>query len=332
LTPRFTFIERTVGLFILVAFLSFLGTVILVGRAQNWFRKHNDYYAIYNQGYNIQPGVKVKLLRTDIGQVTGVNLTEFNKVRVDMRILATYADRIRTDSQAAVESPTFIGSEFINIVPSANPEAENIEPGGQIPAVEKKELKDYVVEFELEHKLLLVEEVLENVADITESMAQPRGPLLGTLENIRRLTAKIDEGEGSLGKFVSRDEVYDQLKRELDILEGIVVNIKEASESIRVGAKSVQQGAASVQRGAKSTEEIAADLEKDIPIILTKVQAVLDELDIAVQDIPEIGRETRRGLRDVNRILESIKKNILIRGNLPKRPAPETHGIQIQGD
>jgi len=63
----------------------------------------------------------VKLLGTDVGQVTQVTLTEDNRVRIGVRILANYASRIRTDSLAIVESPTFIGSEYIAVTPGSKP-------------------------------------------------------------------------------------------------------------------------------------------------------------------------------------------------------------------
>ena len=40
------------------------------------------------------------MLKTDIGQVTAVELTEENKAKVTMSILADYASRIREDSRA----------------------------------------------------------------------------------------------------------------------------------------------------------------------------------------------------------------------------------------
>ncbi|MEW5724905.1 MAG: MlaD family protein [Thermodesulfobacteriota bacterium] len=332
MTTRFTIMERSVGLFILLAFLSFLTTVIMVGRGQNWFRKHNVYWAVYNEGYNIQPGVKVKLLRADIGQVTKVELTEDNKVRVNMRILADYASRIRTDSKAAVESPTLIGSEYINIIPGADPQAGLIPPGGQIPAREQKKIADYLEEFDFEHKLLLAEETLEYLSDLTEALSNPRGPLLGTLENLRRLTAQIQEGRGTLGRVVREDEIYDKIVKDLDTLDSILANIDEAAKSVKTGAKSVERGAASVEKGARSTKEVTAELEERIPAILTKVQAVLDDLETAMGEAPEISQDARQGMRDVNQILESIKKNFLIRSHLPRQPVPETHGVEIRGE
>jgi phospholipid/cholesterol/gamma-HCH transport system substrate-binding protein len=322
----FSSMERLVGLFILLAFLAFLATVFAVGRGQNWFRQHHDYYAIYKEGYNLQPGVKVKLLRTDIGQVTNVDLTSTNKVRVRMRILASVAGRIRGDSKAVIESPTFIGSEYINIIPGSY-QADQIPPGGQIPSQEQKKISDYLEDLEFEHKLLLLDQVLENVASLSDQLQHPDGPLLGTLANVQKMTAMMKEGEGSLGKVIQQEEMYNKIMQQLDAVEKILQSIKGTATSIEGAADAIS-----------STAGTSAGVAQDMPDLVTRFRNILDkvehitvDLEKAMANAPEISREARSGMKEVNRILESVKKNILIRGNLPKEPTPETHGLQIRG-
>jgi len=55
---------------------------------------------------------------TIIGKVKKITLTD-DKVKVEQAILQEYASRIRNDTIAIVESPTFIGSEYVSIKPGA---------------------------------------------------------------------------------------------------------------------------------------------------------------------------------------------------------------------
>ena len=132
---QYSTMEKTTGAFILLTLLIFLFTVAVVGRGKNWFRKHVSYYATFDVGYNLVSGSRVKLLGADIGSVTRVGLTEKNRVRVKVRVLADYGSRIRADSLATVESPTVFGSEFISINPGS-PTAAGIPTGGEIPTRE----------------------------------------------------------------------------------------------------------------------------------------------------------------------------------------------------
>lgn len=321
---KFSAMERTVGLFILLAFLATVGMIATVGRGQNWFRKHNYYFAVYKEGYNLQPGVKVKLLRTDIGEVTEVELTDDNRVKVEMRILEMYASRIRTDSRAAVESPTFIGSEYISIIPGT-PKSKVIEPGGQITSKEKKSIGDYLEELEVEHKLLLVEEMMESVASIAEQLQHPEGPLFGTLGNLQDLSGAIAEGQGTVGRIVMKEELYDKVMAELDSINNILASVQGAADTL--------------QGTAENTKKLSANLSKKTPDMITQVGKILlklenvsIQLEKAMKDVPEISRQARQGMRDVNEILDSVKKNFLIRGNLPPQPVPESHGLEMRGD
>ena len=260
-----------------------------------------------------------------------MELTEENKAKVTMKILAGYASRIREDSRAAIESPTLIGSEYINILPGTSATAA-IMPGHEIPSKEAKTISDYLEEFDLEHKMLLIDEILENIANITDELQRPDSGLLGAINNVERISGEVAQGEGSLGKIIYKTELYDKILGELDALNKIMKNVDKASRTLNSIMKAVDTGAVSVRKGAKSVEDVTAQLNADVPDILGKVQTILTELETAMYDVPDISSQARQGMRDVNDILESVKKNFLIRGNLPEPQTPESHGLEIRGE
>ncbi|MBU2549921.1 MAG: MCE family protein [Proteobacteria bacterium] len=312
----FSTMEKVVGSFILLIFFLFVGSAILVGQGQKWFKRHVSYFSIYKEGYNLAPGAKVRLLRTDIGEVTEIELTENNRVRVTFRVLEDYASRIRLDSKAAIESPTIIGDEYVNILLGSK-NAALIPPGGEIPSKEQKKLSDYLEELDLEHKLLLVDEILDHIEIITDRLDDPDGGLFGTLNEVKRITGGVADGKGSLGRIIRKDELYNQIMAELKAVDGILAKIRKAADHTA---------------GATGT------VEAEMPVVLGRIQDILGQLqkisrqlEKAMQDVPEISQEARQGMRDVNEILDSVKKNFLIRGNLPPQPAPESHGVQVRG-
>ncbi len=176
---QYSTMERMTGAFILLTLIVFLFTVAVVGRGKNWFRKHVVYYTTFEEGYNLVSGSRVKLLGTDIGSVTDVLLTKGNKVKVRVKVLAEYASRIRANSVATVESPTVIGSEYINIRPGTS-KAAAIPPEGLIPTKEKKKFTEYLEEYEIGAKLEHISKILEDLALITDQLKDPNGPFFGT--------------------------------------------------------------------------------------------------------------------------------------------------------
>ncbi len=323
---QYSTMERMTGAFILLTLLIFLFTVAVVGRGKNWFRKHVTYYTTFEEGYNLVSGSRVKLLGADIGSVTDVVLTEDNKARVRIRVLAAYASRIRADSVAIVESPTVIGSEYIAINPGTLGAAV-ISPEGEIPTREKKKFTEYLEEYEIGAKLEHIGKVLEDLALITDQLKDPQGPFFGTLGNLQHITGTVDAGEGSLGRIVKGDELYDKIKAELDAIGRFVATLQETADHlVRAGA--------SIEEGSKSVEKAT----REAPEMVDKVQELLDRLirvsvlmEKAMTEVPEITTQAREGMREVNLILDSVKENFLIRPNLPPPPKSESHGLEIRG-
>ena len=288
--------EKVAGLFLIFGLIAIFLSAVIVGGGRDWFRSYNKYFVLYNQGYGLAPGVKVKFLRTDVGKVSKLELTPNNMVKVHIVVLTEYASRIRTDSQAAIQSPTLIGSEFIDIVPSGNPDAEIIPPGGQIPARPRKSLDDIITDLKLEEKLRQFESILANIDSLTKQLQDPAGPLLGTMANVRQMTAQVASGEGSLGQLINRDEMYQELYDVMAALETTSKNLAQSSD----------------------------DLKKALPTILKRVENIAQQLEAASRSAPDISRSAREGLKDVEDVLESAKRNILIRGNLPEPENPSS--------
>ncbi|MDR0882440.1 MAG: MlaD family protein [Candidatus Adiutrix sp.] len=287
--------EKLAGLFLLGGLLViFLGAVI-VGGGHDWFRSYNSYYALYNDGYGLAPGVKVKFLRTDVGLVTRLELTNNNKVKVHMSILTDYADRIKSDSVASIASPTFIGSEYVDIIPG-DIKTSAIPKGGQIPAVERKSLEDYIKDLRLEAMLARAEGIMVNVDSLTRQLQDPAGSLMGMMGDVRKVTASVAGGEGTLGKLVASDATFQSIEGALTNIEAVTGNIAGVS----------------------------GNLGQSLPPILKKVDAAVSTVEKASRSAPEIVRETRQGLNRANQVLESARRNFLIRGNIQPDPAPES--------
>ena len=280
--------EKLAGLFILAGLLAGFAITVVIGGGQDWFRSYNRYYAIFNNGYGLESGVKVKYLRTDIGLVTRLELTDNNKVKVHLSIRSDFADRVKTDSVANINSPTLIGSEFVDILPGSARTA-SIPAGGQIPAVERKDLSELVEDLHLDVMLARVEDTMTHVASLTGQLQEPTGPLMGTMSDIRQMTSTVVSGQGSLGKVLYDIEAYGKLNHSLDDVNAITGNVSALTGSLNRG----------------------------IPPILSQVEQ-------GTRHLPEIGRGAREGIRGANQVLESVKRNFLIRGNLPDDPPPET--------
>lgn len=316
---QYSTMERMTGAFILLTLIVFLFTVAVVGRGKNWFRKHIVYYTTFEEGYNLVSGSRVKFLGTDIGSVTDVLLTTGNKVKVKVKVLAEYASRIRANSVATVESPTVIGSEYINIRPGTS-KAAVIPPEGQIPTKEKKKFTEYLEQYEIGAKLEHIGKILEDLAQITDQLKDPKGPFFGTFGNLKRITGTVEAGEGSLGRLINSDELYEHM-------DTFVATLQETADHLVRAGASIEEGSAHLEKAVREGPEMV-DKTQELLDRLLKVQVILEKV---MTEVPEISAQAREGMQEVNRILDSVKENFLIRPNLPPPPESETHGLEIRG-
>jgi phospholipid/cholesterol/gamma-HCH transport system substrate-binding protein len=324
--------EKIVGLFIICITVLLLTTVVILGRGKDWFAEEVTFYTTFKESYNLQVNAAVKLFKADIGKVKQISLGEDN-VNVKLAILAQYASRIRRDSVALVDSPTLIGSEYISIVPGT-PSAPKIPAGGTIPSIEKKSISDVFKEFEVEKTAMLTVRMLQDLADLVTTMKDPQGPIVTTLTNLERtsidlarITGRIERGEGALGSLVTSRELIDRVLLNIDKVNTVLDDIQSASAKGPIILDQVSDNLTTIQTAGSGVVENVQALKvilEDARSSLETIQIILDNLKQGSQDIPQVTvtakegiREIREGVEDIDRVVQSLQRNILIRSNLP---------------
>ncbi len=328
--------EKSVGTFVIAIAVLLLTTVVMLGRGKEWFAEEVTFYTTFKESYNLQDNAAVKLFKADIGKVKQISLGEDN-VNVKLAILAKYASRIRTDSVAVVDSPTLIGSEYISIIPGS-PNAPKIPVGGTIPSIEKKSIADLLKEFEVEKTALLTVRMIQDLAELVAVLNKPDGPLLTALANIEktsghlvRIAGDVQQGRGALGSLVASRELIDGVMSNLGKVDALLDDIRSVSargpavmDQVSGNLATLQTAGEGVVSGVETLKTILQDTRRS----LATVQIVLENLKAGSRDIPHVTdtaregiREIREGVRNIDRVVQSLQRNILIRSNLPDEPS-----------
>jgi phospholipid/cholesterol/gamma-HCH transport system substrate-binding protein len=263
--------EKIVGVFILVIGLLLLASVVVIGRGKDWFKTYVTYYTVFNESYNLQVDAPVKLSKADIGKVKEVKL-HGDKVRVKLTILADYASRIRTDSVATVESPTFIGSEYVSIRPGSA-QAKELKAGAEIPSKAKKSIDDILAEFKVEETAKKVLGAVQDLSDIAKKMNDPQGPLFtalknvnGILRHVEEITRHINEGKGNVGELLKTEKLIKKVYVELDRIDKILANVQDGSQDVPQVTSSVKRGVNEIRDGVKRIDSVVKSVQQN-PLI-----------------------------------------------------------------
>lgn len=105
------FADQIVGLFIILALLSVIFILIMMGINQRWFAKDYNYTSNFKSGNGLSVGMPIKLKGFQIGSVDKIDLLEDNTVEINFHIFDTYIDKVRKNSVLEFSvSPIGIGS------------------------------------------------------------------------------------------------------------------------------------------------------------------------------------------------------------------------------
>jgi phospholipid/cholesterol/gamma-HCH transport system substrate-binding protein len=341
----YTTAEKCVGLFALGITLLLLTTVVMLGRGKDWFSEEVTFNTSFKESYNLQVNAAVKLFKADIGKVTRISLGK-DDVNVQLAILAKYASRIRQDSVAVVDSPTLIGSEYISIIPGAA-DSPTIPPGGEIPSIERKSISDVLKEFQVEKTAMLAVRAIQQVADLIAMVKDPHGPVLTTLSNIEkttaslaRITARIDKGQGTLGSLVASREAVDSVLASLEKVDGVLDDIRATSAKGPAIAQQVSDNLTTIQTvgtGVAQDVKTLQSILNDARASLHTIRNILANLKQGSRDIPQVTatakdgiREIREGVANIDRVVQSLQRNVIIRSNLPPEPTPVGTDVGIR--
>ncbi len=110
-------LKLRVGVFVLLALAAFLGTIYALGARARLFEARYVIHADFTEVGGLVEGATVRLAGVQIGRVSGVRLPgqPGGKVRVDLDIARRYADRIRKDSIARIETQGLLGDKVVEI-------------------------------------------------------------------------------------------------------------------------------------------------------------------------------------------------------------------------
>jgi len=281
--------EKIAGIFIIGIAILLLATVIIIGRGKDWFKTYITYYTAFEESYNLKVDTPVKLFNADIGKVKNITLVG-DKVKVKLIILEDYQSRIRTDSVATVESPTLIGSEYISIIPGSK-DAPLIPQEGEIPSRAKRSIADLLNEFQVEKTTKMVVDAVQEISRIVLLLRDPEGPLFTALDNanktlahIEKITRDISSGKGTLGNIIKSRDLLDHIHQNLDKVEDAIETLKTILSNIEKGSHDIPKATQSATKGI---------------------------------------HEVRSAVENIDKVVQSLKQNFLIRSNLPPEPKGE---------
>lgn len=261
-----------IGLFVVIGFAVLLVFIFAIGSQEKMFNRKTEIYAKFKTVSGLKSGAQVQYSGIAVGSVTDIELPKAptDSVRVTMKIVNDALHLIRANSLATISTEGIIGDKIILIEDGPGPAAAI----GEGELVQGKSPKDYTQAIDtLEEAVKNVNRIASEASLILQGLRNGEGSVGKLLTDealyldIQRLAvdsratmlaarAQIDKvghevailstdvqeivggikrGEGSVGKLLHDEELYNDLRATSDNIRVSSYDMRDALAKVSLG-------------------------------------------------------------------------------------------------
>lgn len=196
--------QLRVGIFVMIAIAVFLGMIYALGARTRLFEPRYTIHAEFTEVAGLAAGATVRLAGVQIGRVAEVHLPAQpgGKVRVELDIARQFADRIRQDSVARIETQGLLGDKIVEIT-VGTARVPPLAPGGTLAARDPADIAEVMSSGAqtVKNVAALAESLRETAesfkqAKIVEDVAAAAATARKTTEQFARIGTELEKGQG----------------------------------------------------------------------------------------------------------------------------------------
>ena len=292
-----------VGIFILVAVGAFLGMIYALGARARLFEAKYTIHAEFTEVGGLTEGATVRIAGVQIGRVSDVNLPgqPGGKVRVALAIAERFADRVRKDSVARIETQGLLGDKIVEItVGTAG--APATQPGDTIASQDPADIGQVVSQGARTVKDVAA--VATTLREMAEGLRQSRviedaGVTMANArkvtDQLARIVDQVERGKGWANALIYQEPVaLRRLDRLLTTTQGLLDRVEQGEGALGVltsagSTASARRLVAAMDRLARAVEQPGDDAGI-LPALLLdpKYKSVLADLQVVARNFREV--------------------------------------------
>jgi len=308
-------LETRLGIFVALAVIAAVLILEVVG-GPGRFERGYQLQAQFNSVQDLKKGDRVKMAGVEIGRVEDITLDPTNnKVVVLMKLRKNV--EVRTDSLAMVKFTGLMGQNFVSL-DFGSASAPRATPGTMLKTGEQPDLSAMMT------KLDSVATGIKNLTDsftgdkidnllgpLTDFIKANHEPLTATILNMKSVSGQIASGEGTVGKLIYKDTLYNSALNTISNLQG-------AGDEIKAAVADAHKIFAQINAGEGSVGKLLHD------------DALYNETTATMTNLKEIMQKINQGQGTIGRVIndEELYRNAKL--TLQKLDKA-TEGLEDQG-
>ena len=230
-------LETKLGYFVVLAvFAAWLITETLGGLET--FRGGYRVSGLFGTVQDLKVGNSVKMAGVEIGRVEKIML-EDDRVKVTMKLNS--AAIVKTDSKAVIKFTGLMGQNFVAI-DFGTPNAPKAVNGAVLATEEQPDLNAIMVKLDgattgIQNltKSFTPDTINNLMGPLVDFVKQNSGHIGGAISNIENISGQIASGEGTVGKLIYSDSLYNSALVTVTNLQDTVVDVRQVVNGISGG-------------------------------------------------------------------------------------------------
>jgi len=247
-------LETRLGIFVILAVLAAWAIMETLGGLQ-MFQSGYHLNALFATAQDLKVGDNVKMAGVEIGRVESITLTN-QSVNVAMKLRSGVI--VKTDSKASVRFTGLMGQNFVSIS-FGTPEAPKVVDGAVLQTEEQPDLNavmaklndaaDGIKRF---GDAFSGDKISNLIGPLVDFVKQNSGNIGGAISNIDNITAQIASGQGTVGRMIYTNELYDYAL-------GMVTNLQDAVTQVRSAITDVHSIVTGITNGQGTIGKLVTD-------------------------------------------------------------------------
>jgi phospholipid/cholesterol/gamma-HCH transport system substrate-binding protein len=237
-------LETKLGIFVVIVVLVAWAIIETLG-STNFLTPGYHVTAQFDTIQDLKVGDRVKMAGVEIGDVRDIELTT-NKVAVTMWIRKSAI--VKTDSKATVKFTGLMGQNFVGLSFGSEGAPQAAE-GTILESIEQPDLSAIMAKLDTAASGIqnitktFSGDKLDNIlGPLTDFVKQNSAPITATISNVKNITSQIAAGQGTVGKLVYNDALYNSALSTVTNLQDTAMSAKQVLGQAKLVMSNVSAG------------------------------------------------------------------------------------------
>jgi phospholipid/cholesterol/gamma-HCH transport system substrate-binding protein len=322
--PGFRYVNEVVGALVVVAVALFVAAILQAGVLRAWFDPPLPLRVLLPPDglSGLAAGSEVELLGTRVGMVKRIVVEPDQRMHAEVALDRSMASFVRKDSEATIRRRFGVaGAAFLDV---SRGEKEPLDWAyAVIPATTERAPTEGIGQMidEVRTRVLPIvadmHRAISSVAAIVEGINDPGGDVQSMVRDVRTLTRRVEQGEGTIGRLLNNDTLVRELEttvqetsQRLRQARAVLAELEATTREATLVTRTVRQH---TERSLQDVSTIVADLAKASP----QVPGIARNLEAGTATLPQVLVQTEQTALELERLLSQLRGHWLLGGATP---------------